>query len=104
MTRPAAPSSVVRLLSAASSSAAATAPESQSASHSARERERWVARIERDIRGGTSNGVTNLEVKINAQGVFLRGYCRTYYCKQLAQHAALPQTADRELHNLIEVR
>ena len=24
--------------------------------------------------------------------------------KQLAQHAALPQTADRELYNLIEVR
>ncbi len=100
MTRRAAPSSVVRLLSAVSSSAVATSTES----HSAQERERWIARIERDIRGSTSGGVRNLEVQINAEGVFLRGHCGTYYCKQLAQHAALPIAADCKLHNLIEVR
>ena len=67
------------------------------------EAEKLVASIERAVRRETSGGVRNLCVEINRQGVLLKGRCRTYYCKQLAQTAAMGVSAGDRLTNQIEV-
>ena len=59
--------------------------------------------IERAIRRGARLGVRELEVQVRADGVHLRGTCSTYYCKQLAQHAASTVVNGTRLHNEIEV-
>jgi osmotically-inducible protein OsmY len=59
--------------------------------------------IERAIRRGARLGVRELEVQVRADGVHLRGFCSTYYCKQLAQHAASTVVNGTRLHNEIEV-
>jgi hypothetical protein len=59
--------------------------------------------IERAIRRGTRLGVRDLEVQVRADGIHLRGSCLTYYCKQLAQHAAATVVNGTRLHNEIEV-
>src|SRR5688572_30163806 len=60
-------------------------------------------RIRHDVREQTFGGVRDLEVRITAQGVVLRGRCSSFYCKQLAQHAAMVLTGPRTLTNEIEV-
>jgi hypothetical protein len=63
-----------------------------------------AAAIERDVKERTSGRVADLEVAVDAAGVHLRGRCATFYCKQLAQHAAMAVTAgEAQLFNEIEV-
>ena len=64
--------------------------------------ERLAASIERAVRRGTSGGVRNLRVEVNRGGIVLEGRCDTYYCKQLAQHAAMAVSHD-PLSNEIRV-
>jgi len=63
-----------------------------------------IARMEQLVRGNTHGGVCGLEIRIDSGGVVLDGRCRTYYCKQLAQHAVMSLAPRRPLVNLIEVR
>ena len=62
-----------------------------------------AAVIRRDVKERTSGRVADLEVSVDAAGVRLRGRCATFYCKQLAQHAAMAVTAGTPLINEIEV-
>lgn len=67
------------------------------------EAERLAASIERAVQQETRGGVRNLSVEIHPDGVFLKGRCRTYYLKQLAQHAAMAMPGGDRLTNQIEV-
>jgi hypothetical protein len=67
------------------------------------EDEKLAARIERAIRRGTSDKVRDLKVDIRRDGIHLTGRCGTFYCKQLAQTAALALAGKCQLHNRIEV-
>ncbi len=70
------------------------------------------------IDAGTANGVTALELQVLARltgqirefqlvltdgGLILRGRARTYYAKQLAQHAVMDATGLPIVANEIEV-
>lgn len=60
--------------------------------------------VERKILYETSGGVRDLWVEVTSQGVTLHGYCRSYYAKQKAQHAAMAMLrAPFQLTNSIEV-
>lgn len=67
------------------------------------EAEKLAASIERAVQRETSGGVRNLSVEVKGEGVMLRGRCDTYYCKQLAQHAAMSFRGAWPLTNAIEV-
>jgi hypothetical protein len=67
------------------------------------ETEKLTARIERAVRRGTSDKVRDLRVEICRDGIHLRGRCGTYYCKQLAQTAAMAIVGKEPLINQIEV-
>lgn len=67
------------------------------------EAEELAASIERAVQRETGHGVRNLRVEVNHEGVLLRGRCDTYYCKQLAQHAAMSFPSSGSLTNCIEV-
>lgn len=62
-----------------------------------------AARIERAVQQETSRGVRNLSVEVSREGVLLKGFCSTYYCKQLAQHAAMSISGSAAVINSIEV-
>jgi osmotically-inducible protein OsmY len=64
----------------------------------------WTARIRRAIRRETRGGVSDLKVEIEPRTIRLRGYCRSFYCKQLAQQAAMRLSGETALDNQIEVR
>ena len=65
--------------------------------------ERRVASIERAVCRRTVGGVRDLRVEISDDGVLLEGHCSTYYCKQLAQTAAMAVFGSGQLTNHIEV-
>ena len=68
------------------------------------EAEKLAASIERAVQYQTSGGVRGLTVVVNHEGVLLMGRCQTYYCKQLAQQAAMGGIpSNRLLTNAIEV-
>jgi hypothetical protein len=67
------------------------------------EAEQLAASIERAVQLETGRGVRNLWVEVNRDGVLLNGRCTTYYCKQLAQHAAMSIHGGDRLTNRIEV-
>ena len=67
------------------------------------EREELAASIEEAVRRETSFGIRGLGVEVNREGVRLSGRCSTYYCKQLAQHAAMGVPGGDRLTNSIEV-
>lgn len=67
------------------------------------ESEKLAARIERAVRRGTSDKVRDLRVIICRTGVHLSGRCGTFYCKQLAQTAAMSIVGKEPLVNQIEV-
>ncbi|MGO8689177.1 MAG: BON domain-containing protein [Thermoguttaceae bacterium] len=67
------------------------------------EAERLVASIERAVQEGTSGGVEDLCVQVNRDGVLLTGRCETFYCKQLAQQAAMTMPGGQRLVNHIQV-
>lgn len=62
-----------------------------------------AASIERAVNEYTGGAVRNLRVEVCVDRVLLRGFCQTYYCKQLAQHAAMGIPGGRVLDNEIEV-
>ena len=66
------------------------------------EAEKLATSIERAVRRETAGGVRNLHVEVNRGGVVLEGRCDTFYCKQLAQHAAMTLSGER-LSNEIRV-
>jgi osmotically-inducible protein OsmY len=67
------------------------------------EAERLAASIERAVQQETGRGVRDLRVEVGEEGVLLRGRCETFYCKQLAQHAAMGIPGSDPLTNAIEV-
>jgi hypothetical protein len=67
------------------------------------EAEKLAASIERAVQRETGRGVSDLSVEVHRDGVLLKGHCSTYYCKQLAQHAAMGMPGGDRLKNLIEV-
>jgi hypothetical protein len=68
------------------------------------EQERFAAEIARAVQRATRGSLRELRVEIDEQeGVVLHGRCSTYYCKQLAQHAAMGASLGAQLDNRIEV-
>ena len=67
------------------------------------EAERLVASIERAVQQETNGGVRDLAVEMDDEGIVLTGRCSTFYCKQLAQHAAMAIPGGDRLVNRIEV-
>jgi osmotically-inducible protein OsmY len=68
------------------------------------EAEQLATSIERAVRRETSGGVRQLSVEVHPGGVMLKGHCDTFYCKQLAQHAAMAVPGGDRLTNDIKVR
>jgi hypothetical protein len=68
------------------------------------EAEELAALIEMAIDRETDRGVRELSVTIEGDGVVLAGRCESFYCKQLAQHAAMSISRGSRLINGIEVR
>jgi hypothetical protein len=62
-----------------------------------------AARIRRAVRRETRGGVEQLKVEIDNRGIHLRGRCHSFYCKQLAQQAAMRLADETALDNQIEV-
>ena len=60
-------------------------------------------RIKRSIRRQTGGEVESLQVVIDLTGIRLQGRCLSFYCKQLAQTAAMRLGGDAEVVNEIEV-
>jgi hypothetical protein len=67
------------------------------------EAEELAASIERAVQSETGHGVRNLNVYVGSDSVVLSGRCDSYYCKQLAQHAAMNLSHGERLVNGIEV-
>lgn len=59
--------------------------------------------LEARIQGQLRGRVRELQLLIWTDGVVLRGFARTYYAKQLAQHAVMSHTHLPILANEIEV-
>lgn len=62
-----------------------------------------IALIEMAIEQETGRGIDELSVTIDGEGIVLAGRCESFYHKQLAQHAAMSISGDRQLVNGIEV-
>jgi hypothetical protein len=67
------------------------------------EAEALATSIEKAVQQETSGGVANLSVVVHGDHVWLHGSCCSYYCKQLAQHAAMTVPSGLGLTNCIEV-
>jgi hypothetical protein len=59
--------------------------------------------IEKAVQQETAGGVANLSVIVRGDRIWLHGSCSSYYCKQLAQHAAMTVPVSLKLTNCIEV-
>lgn len=62
-----------------------------------------VYRISRLIKRETNLGVQEMQVCVENDCLILRGYCRTFYTKQMAQQAVLKILGDIEMVNEIRV-
>jgi len=67
------------------------------------EAEALAVSIEKAVQQETGGGVANLSVVVRGGRVWLHGSCSSYYCKQLAQHAAMAGPTGLNLTNCIEV-
>jgi len=67
------------------------------------EAEALAASIEKAVQQETAGGVANLAVVIRGDRIWLHGSCSNYYCKQLAQHAAMAVPVGLHVMNCIEV-
>jgi len=67
------------------------------------EPERLAAKIEQVVWHATAAGVKNLRVEFRGDEVLLTGRCRTYYTKQVAQHAAMQNATGWTVVNQIDV-
>ena len=59
--------------------------------------------VERAVRRETLGAVHDLEVAVDGDEISLHGQCPSFYCKQLAQHAAMLLADGRTVVNQIEV-
>jgi hypothetical protein len=59
--------------------------------------------LERSVHSRTARQVRHLAIEIHPERVILRGQARTYYVKQLAQHAVRDLLPDVPLANVIAV-
>jgi hypothetical protein len=62
-----------------------------------------LVRIEEQIRRRLSGRVRDFQLVVRDRGLVLRGRSRTYYAKQLAQHAVMETTSLPIRANQIEV-
>jgi hypothetical protein len=62
-----------------------------------------IEQLEAQVQSRLSGRVRELRLVVAGQGLILRGRARSYYAKQLAQHAVMAATALRILANEIEV-
>jgi len=60
-------------------------------------------RIKQSISRATSARVHNLSVRVTGTHIVLDGFCTTFHCYQLAQHAAMRLAEDLLIDNHIEV-
>ncbi len=60
-------------------------------------------RIKRTVRRDTGGGMKGLEVHVDREGIRLGGRCVSFYCKQLAQTAAMRISGGVRVFNSIEV-
>jgi osmotically-inducible protein OsmY len=67
------------------------------------EAEQLAALIEKAIEHETGNGIRELAIVIEGDGILLSGRCESFYHKQLAQHAAMSISGCERLVNGIEV-
>ena len=67
------------------------------------EQRRRITRIKRVIRRQTSGGIRELAVDLEVGSVRLRGRCGSFYCKQMAQQAAMNFLPGETIVNEIEV-
>jgi osmotically-inducible protein OsmY len=68
------------------------------------EAEELAAWIEQAVHRETGGAVRNLSVEIGLEEILLRGSCPSFYCKQLAQTAAMAVPGGKQLSNCIEVK
>jgi hypothetical protein len=59
--------------------------------------------LEVRLQGKLSGRIRNLQLLLQGCGIVLRGFARTYYAKQVAQHALMTETHLPILANEIEV-
>jgi len=59
--------------------------------------------IQQAVEQETGHAIRDLAVEIQPEGVLLKGQCRTYYSKQLAQHAVMALPGTEQVINSIEV-
>ncbi len=88
---------------AASRAVGASLPDGSPLPETLAEAEELAASIEEAVQQETGRGVRDLSVEVNPEGVRLTGRCETYYCKQLAQHAAMGVPGADHLINAIKV-
>ena len=62
-----------------------------------------VLRLEKIVQCRTGSRLRDLHVEVRGDEVVLTGRAASYYAKQLATHAALPEVAPRKLTNAIDV-
>ena len=65
--------------------------------------EMLAERVELAVRRETIGAVHDLEVAVDGDEISLHGQCPSFYCKQLAQHAAMILAEARTVNNQIEV-
>jgi hypothetical protein len=59
--------------------------------------------IERRVSELTGGGIQDLVVEVYSHRIILQGRCWTFYCKQLAQHAAMQLAPGEQIDNRIDV-
>jgi hypothetical protein len=62
-----------------------------------------IEQIETRLRGQLGGRVRELNLVLRENGIVLQGFARTYYAKQLAQHAVMRETELPIASNEIEV-
>ncbi len=62
-----------------------------------------LQRLEDRVQTQLSGRVRDLRIQLHEAGIILRGLSRTYYAKQLAQHAVMSESDWPILANEIEV-
>ena len=65
--------------------------------------EQMTQHIKEAVRRATSGRVHNLDVTVTGTHILLQGFCSTFDCFQLAQHAAMQVVEDLPFDNQIEV-
>ena len=62
-----------------------------------------AGRIKRLIRRRTGGGIYQLRVDVGPESILLSGRCTTFYCKQLAQQAAMLLRGPRRIDDQVVV-